>query len=195
MEETRAAFAEQIRALAEGDVDLLLLETMTSLSETHQALLAAREAAPHLPVIAMVTIDEQGNTLDAASPEMAARKLTEWGADAVGCNCSTGPATILSAMERMRTTTVLPLAAMPNAGMPHAVNGRNVYLCSPEDMASFVPKFAQAGVQFFGGCCGTTPSHIHAMRSALRSLEAGKSDPVPVAAVSAQNAMEPPPVF
>ena len=177
LEEARAAFAEQIRSLAEGGVDLLILETMTSLNEVHQAILAARETAPNLPVLAMVTIDEEGNALDGSSPELAARKLTEWRVDAVGCNCSAGPATILSAIERMRTATALPLVAMPNAGMPRAVDGRNIYLCSPEYMASFVRKFAQAGVQFVGGCCGTTPSHIRAMRSALRALEARKKRP------------------
>ncbi len=193
-EEARTAFAEQIRALAEGGVDLLMLETMTSLNEMHQAIQAAREAAPDLPVLAMMTIDEEGNTLDGSSPEVAAKKLTEWGADAVGCNCSAGPATILSAIERMRTATTLPLVAMPNAGMPRAVDGRNIYLCSPEYMASFARKFAQAGVQFVGGCCGTTPSHIRAMRSALRALDARKSGPVTSATVTVQNTVTAPPL-
>jgi homocysteine S-methyltransferase len=193
-EEAQAAFAEQIHALAEGGVDLLILETMTSLSEVHQAILAAREAAPELPILAMMTIDEEGNTLDGSSPEVAAKKLMEWGADAVGCNCSAGPATILSAIERMRTATTLPLVAMPNAGMPRAVDGRNIYLCSPEYMASFVRKFAQAGVQFVGGCCGTTPSHTRAMRSALRALDARKSGPVAAATVTVQNSVTAPPL-
>lgn len=191
-EEARAAFAEQIHALAEGGpgvgVDLLVLETMTSLSEVHQAILAAREAAPELPILAMITIDEEGNALDGSPPEAAARKLTKWGADAVGCNCSAGPATILGAIERMRTATSLPLVAMPNAGMPHAVDGRNIYSCSPEYMAGFVDKFAHAGVQFFGGCCGTMPSHIRAMRSALRALDARKRGPV-AAAVTVMESM------
>ena len=193
-EEARTAFAEQIRALAEGGVDLLMLETMISLNEVHQAILAAREAAPQLPVLAMMTIDEEGNTLDGSSPEVAAQKLTEWGADAIGCNCSAGPATVLSAIERMRPATTLPLVAMPNAGMPRAVDGRNIYLCSPEYMASFARKFAQAGVQFIGGCCGTTPSHIRAMRSALRALDARKSGPVSSATVSVQNTVIAPPL-
>ena len=193
-DEARAAFADQIRALAEGGVDLLVLETMTSLNEVHQAILAAREAAPQLPILAMMTIDEEGNTLDGSSPEVAARKLTEWGVDAAGCNCSAGPATVLSAIERMHTATALPLVAMPNAGMPRAVDGRNIYLCSPEYMASFARKFAQAGVQFVGGCCGTTPSHIRAMRSALRALDARKSGTVTSATVTAQNTVTAPPL-
>lgn len=193
-EEARTAFAEQIHALAEGGVDLLMLETMTSLNEVHQAILAAREAAPELPILAMMTIDEEGNTLDGSSPEIAAQKLTEWGADAVGCNCSAGPATVLTAIERMRTATTLPLVAMPNAGMPRAVDGRNIYLCSPEYMASFARKFAQAGVQFVGGCCGTTPSHIRAIRSALRALDVRKSRQVTSATVTVQNTVTAPPL-
>jgi methionine synthase / methylenetetrahydrofolate reductase(NADPH) len=193
-EEARTAFAEQIRALATGGVDLLMLETMISLNEVNQAILAAREAAPELPVLAMMTIDEEGNTLDGSSPEVAAQKLTKWGADAIGCNCSAGPATVLSAIERMRTATTLPLVAMPNAGMPRAVDGRNIYLCSPEYMASFARKFAQAGVQFIGGCCGTTPSHIRAMRSALRALDARKTGPVRSATVSVPNTVIAPPL-
>ncbi len=197
-EEARAAFAEQIRALAEGGpgagVDLLAIETMTSLSEVHQAILAARETAPQLPVMVMMTVDDEGNMLDGSSPETAAQKLTEWGADAIGCNCSAGPATVLTAIERMRAATSLPLAAMPNAGMPRAVDGRNIYLCSPEYMASFVKKFAAAGVQFIGGCCGTTPNHIRAMRSTLRALDARKAAPVAPTSASVQNVVAPPPL-
>jgi homocysteine S-methyltransferase len=190
----RAAFAEQIRALAEGGVDLLMVETMTALQEVHQAILAARDVAPHLPVFAMVTVDEEGNGLDGSSPETAATRLTEWGADAIGCNCSTTPAAVLTTIERMRAVTSLPLAAMPNAGMPRAVEGRNIYLCSPEYMASYARKFVQAGVQFVGGCCGTTPNHIRAMRSALRAIEARESGSVrSVVATTAATSVEPPP--
>ena len=166
--EARAAFAEQIRALAEGGVDLLVLETMTSLNEVHQAILAAREAAPQLPILAMMTIDEEGNTLDGSSPEVAAQKLTEWGVDAVGCNCSAGPATILSAIERMRTATTLPLVAMPNAGMPRAVDGRNIYLCSPEYMASFARKFARRGCSLSADVAAQRPAIFARCAPALR---------------------------
>lgn len=189
----RAAFAEQIRALAEGGVDLLMIETMTALQEVHQAILAARDVAPHLPVFAMVTVDEEGNGLDGSSPETAATRLTEWGADAIGCNCSTTPAAVLTTIERMRAVTSLPLAAMPNAGMPRAVEGRNIYLCSPEYMASYARKFVQAGVQFVGGCCGTTPNHIRAMRSALRAIEARESGSARSAVATTAASVEPPP--
>jgi homocysteine S-methyltransferase len=172
LEEARAAFAEQIRALAEAGVDLLIIETMPALNEAHEALLAAREAAPQLPVLVMVTVDDESNCLDGASPANAAALLTEWGADAIGVNCSTGPATVLTAIEAMRTATTLPLAAMPNAGMPRAVEGRNIYLCSPEYMASFARKAIASGAQIVGGCCGTTPNHIRGMRSAMRAIDA-----------------------
>src|SRR5277367_1908192 len=172
LDEAREAFAEQIRGLAEGGVDLLVIETVSALNEAEQAILAARSVAPSLPVMVMVTVDEDANCLDGATPETAAARLTEWGADAIGCNCSVGPATVLTAIERMAAVTDLPLVAMPNAGMPRAVDGRNIYLCSPEYMASFARKLVKAGVQFVGGCCGTTPSHIRSMKSSLRAMDA-----------------------
>src|SRR5580658_8430459 len=172
LDEARAAFAEQIQALAKAGVDLLIVETMSALNEAHEALAAAREMAPDLPVLVMVTVDDEGNCLDGASPANAAARLTEWGAGAIGVNCSTGPTTVLTAIEAMRKATSLPLAAMPNAGMPRAVEGRNIDLCSPEYMASFARKAIAAGAQFVGGCCGTTPNHIRAMRSAMRALDA-----------------------
>jgi homocysteine S-methyltransferase len=172
LDEARAAFAEQVQALSEGGVDLLIVETMPALNEAQQALAAAHEIAPELPVLVMVTVDDEGNCLDGASPANAAALLTEWGADAIGVNCSTGPATVLTAIEAMRKATTLPMAAMPNAGLPRAVEGRNIYLCSPEYMASFARKAIAAGVQVVGGCCGTTPNHIRAMRSAMRAIDA-----------------------
>ncbi len=172
LEEARAAFAEQIRALADAGVDLLIIETMPALNEAREALLAAQETAPNLPVLVMVTVDDDSNCLDGSSPQQAAALLTEWGAGAIGVNCSTGPSTVLTAIEAMRTFTTLPLAAMPNAGMPRAIEGRNIYLCSPEYMASFARKAIAAGAQIVGGCCGTTPNHIRAMRSAMRAIDA-----------------------
>jgi methionine synthase / methylenetetrahydrofolate reductase(NADPH) len=172
LDEAREAFVEQIGALAEGGVDLILIETVSALNEAEQAILAAKSAAPSLPVLVMVTVDEDANCLDGSSPETAAARLTEWGADAIGCNCSTGPVTVLTAIERMVGASNLPLIAMPNAGMPRAVDGRNIYLCSPEYMASFARKLIKAGAQFVGGCCGTTPSHIRAMKSSLRAMGA-----------------------
>ena len=171
LDEALAAFAQQITVLAENGVDLLIIETMPALNEAQQALKAARAVAPHLPVLIMVTVDDESNCLDGSSAAQAASLLTEWGADAIGVNCSTGPTTVLTAAEAMRSATTLPLAAMPNAGLPRALEGRNIYLCSPEYMASFARKAVAAGVQIVGGCCGTTPNHIRAMRSAIRALD------------------------
>jgi methionine synthase / methylenetetrahydrofolate reductase(NADPH) len=167
-EEARAAFMAQIAALVEGGVDLLILETMGYLDELHQAILAARAVNAAVPVVAQVTIDEEGNCLDGSSPETFAAKLDEWPADVVGCNCSVGPVAMLGAMERVRRITSKPLSAQPNAGMPRAVEGRNIYLCSPEYMAEYTRQFLEAGVQLIGGCCGTTPEHIRAMKLAMR---------------------------
>jgi len=171
LDEARAAFAEQIGVLAKSGVDMLIVETMPALNEAREALEAAKAVAPELPVLVMVTVDDESECLDGTSAAQAAAWLTEWGAGAVGVNCSTGPATVLTAIEQMRAATALPLAAMPNAGMPRAVEGRNIYLCSPEYMASFARKAIAAGVQIVGGCCGTTPNHIRAMRQAIRAID------------------------
>jgi methionine synthase I (cobalamin-dependent)/5,10-methylenetetrahydrofolate reductase len=167
-EEAREAFRQQIAALNEGGVDLLILETFGYLEELHQAILAARDVNPGLPVVAQVTIDEDGNCLDGSTPETFGKKLEAWGADVIGCNCSVGPVAMLSAVEQLAKATDKPLSAQPNAGMPRSVEGRNIYLCSPEYMASYARKFLAAGVKLVGGCCGTTAEHIRAMKSAMR---------------------------
>ncbi|MDE1155986.1 MAG: bifunctional homocysteine S-methyltransferase/methylenetetrahydrofolate reductase [Acidobacteriaceae bacterium] len=171
-EDARKAFAEQIAALAEGGVDLLIVETMMSLAEAEQALAAAGEVAPELPVVVLVTVDEQARMLDGTSASDAAVKLVGAGADAVGCNCSSGPQVVLEAVRLMRAAVDVPVVAMPNAGLPREVEGRAIYLTSPEYMASFARKFIRAGASWVGGCCGTTPQHIRSMRSALRALDA-----------------------
>jgi methionine synthase / methylenetetrahydrofolate reductase(NADPH) len=171
-QEAREAFRQQIETLVEGGVDLLILETFGYLEEIHQAMLAARDVSKTLPIVAQVTIDEDGNCLDGSDPQTFVSKLEEWGADVIGCNCSVGPVAMLDAMERVRAATSLPLAAQPNAGIPRSVEGRNIYLCSPEYMASYARKFVAAGVRLVGGCCGTTPEHIRVMKSALRVGEA-----------------------
>lgn len=171
-DETRAAFREQITALIEGGVDLLMFETFGYIEELHQALLAARDVDAKIPLVAQVTVDEDSNALDGSTPEIFAPRLEEWGADVIGCNCSVGPVAMLEAVERIRAATSLPLAAQPNAGIPRSVDGRNIYLCSPEYMASYARKFVAAGVRLVGGCCGTTPEHIRVMKNALRVGEA-----------------------
>jgi homocysteine S-methyltransferase len=170
-EEARAAFREQITALVEGGIDLIMLETFGYLEELHQAILAAREVAPDKQLVAQVTIDEDSNCLDGASPETFTAKLNDWGVDVIGCNCSVGPVAMLEAIERIRRLTDKPLAAQPNAGIPRSIEGRNIYLCSPEYMASYARKFVNAGVTLIGGCCGTTPEHIKTMKAALRMAD------------------------
>src|SRR5258707_2757534 len=176
-EEARTAFRDQIEALVEGGVDLLMLETFGYLEELPQAVLASRDVNPKIPVVAHVTIDEDGNCLDGSDPEAFTERLTDWRVDVIGINCSVGPVAMLEAIERVRAATDLPLATQPNAGMPRSVEGRNIYLCSPEYMASYTRKFVAAGVSLVGGCCGTTPEHIRAMKSALRAGQARQKAP------------------
>jgi len=171
-QEARDIFREQIAALLEGGVDILILETFGYIDELHQAIHAARELDPRVPVVAQVTLDEESNCLDGSTPEIFAPRIEEWGADVIGCNCSVGPVTMLDSVERIRAATTLPLSAQPNAGIPRSVEGRNIYLCSPEYMASYARKFVTAGVRLVGGCCGSTPEHIRVMKSALRVTQA-----------------------
>jgi homocysteine S-methyltransferase len=171
-EEARQTFREQIGALLEGGVDVLMFETFGYLEELHQAMLAAQDLNATIPLVAQVTIDEDSNCLDGSTPEVFAPRLEEWGADVIGCNCSVGPVAMLDAIERVRAATSRPIAAQPNAGIPRSVEGRNIYLCSPEYMASYARKFVAAGARLVGGCCGTTPEHIRVMKSALRVTQA-----------------------
>ena len=166
-------FREQIEVLVEGGVDLLILETFGYLEEIHQAMLAARDVSASICRSSPRSPSTKTATASTAPiPQTFAPKLAEWGADVIGCNCSVGPVAMLDAMERVRAATSLPLAAQPNAGIPRSVDGRNIYLCSPEYMASYARKFVAAGVRLVGGCCGTTPEHIRVMKSALRVGEA-----------------------
>ena len=194
-EEARESFRQQITALVQGGIDVIMLETFGYLEELHQAILAAREVSPEMPVIAQVTIDEDGNCLDGASPETFTAKLNDWGVDVIGCNCSVGPVAMLEAIERIRRLTDKPLSAQPNAGIPRSIEGRNIYLCSPEYMASYARKFVNAGVNLVGGCCGTTPEHIKAMKSALRMADAkGKASGVRVTEAKRESTVAPPPM-
>jgi len=168
-EEARDAFREQIAALREGGVDLIIVETMMDLNEAHQALLAAREVG-QIPVVVQMTVQDDGSTPTGTLPEDFARELDAWGADLIGVNCSVGPAAVQETLERIAAVTEKRLSAQPNAGMPRTVEGRNLYLCSPEYMASYARRFIQTGARLVGGCCGTTPEHIKAIKSAVRSL-------------------------
>jgi homocysteine S-methyltransferase len=181
IDEALAAFEEQARALAEGGVDLFILETFRDLNEIGAAIDAVRRVSD-APIVAQMTTEEDGNTLDGTPPERFAPELERRGATILGVNCAVGPAPMLDTIERMAAVTTLKLSAQPNAGRPRDVEGRNLYLCSPEYMASYARRFILHNVRIVGGCCGTTPEHIRQIKNAVRSLArsapAGSSGPV-----------------
>ena len=170
LEDARALFREQMEGLRAGGAEMFLLETFGDLHEIEQAIRAAREVDPAMPVVAQMTIGVDGLTPYGATPEDIARSLDAWGADVIGLNCSVGPQTILDAIERMAPLTRRKLSAQPNAGMPRDVGGRSMYMASPEYMASYARHLVQAGAKIVGGCCGTTPAHIHAIAEGVRPL-------------------------
>jgi homocysteine S-methyltransferase len=171
LEEARGAFGEQMRALKEGGADLFILETFGDLHEIQQAILAARDVSPGTPIVAQMTVGEDCHTPYGASVDEVARRLDEWGADIIGLNCSVGPQIILECIEKMSAVTTRKLSAQPNAGMPRQVEGRQIYMASPEYLATYARHLAQAGAKVVGGCCGTTPDHIHAMCEGIRPLQ------------------------
>jgi homocysteine S-methyltransferase len=170
--EARDTFREQAAALIEGGADLLILETFGSLGELREAVLAAHEVGGGaVPIVAQVTIDDFGHLPGGADTESFTRELDSWPVDAIGLNCSVGPKATLETIELMMQYSSKPMSAMPNAGLPTRVEGRNIYLCSPEYMAQYARRLLWAGVRIIGGCCGTTPDHIKLIRSETRSLQ------------------------
>jgi len=169
VEEAREAFREQVAGLLEGGVDLFSLETFSDLNEIRQAILAVRDLCD-LPIVAQMTLEEDGNSLYGTAPEVFARSLDEWGADVVGVNCSVGPHVMLATVERMVKVTTRPVIAQPNAGIPRNVEGRNIYLCSPEYMGTYAKRYIQTGAKVVGGCCGTTPEHFKSIIKSVRML-------------------------
>jgi len=170
LDEARAAFREQLQALKDGGCDVFILETFADLHEIEQALLAAREVDPNIPVIAQMTIGSDCHTPYGVTVEDLAQSLDAFGADVIGLNCSVGPQIILDAIEKMSPITRRKLSAQPNAGMPRDVSGRSMYMASPEYMATYAHHLVQAGAKIVGGCCGTTPEHIAAMVEGIRPL-------------------------
>src|SRR5579863_2605977 len=170
--EARAIFREQISALVEAGVDLLVLETFRDTNEIREAIFAAREVAGNdLAIMAQMSIEDDGTLRDGTSTEDFTTRLDEWPVDIIGLNCSSGPKVMLETIEKMVQYTHKPLSAMPNAGLPASVDGRNIYLCSAEYMAHYAARFLRAGARIVGGCCGTTPDHIREMLGEARSLQ------------------------
>jgi methionine synthase / methylenetetrahydrofolate reductase(NADPH) len=169
LDETRAIFREQIDGLLEGGAQLIVLETFSDLHEIQQALLAARDAGD-VPVVAQMTIQEDGTTAYGTSADVLAARLDAWGADVIGLNCSVGPHGILAAIEPMIGTSSRRLIAQPNAGLPREIHGRKMYMASPEYMAKYAQRMIRAGVKFVGGCCGTTPEHIRRIADAVHAV-------------------------
>jgi len=173
-EEARAIFREQAEGLLEGGVDFFILETFADLEEIRQALEAVREVSD-LPVVCQMTVQENGVTAYGTTPATCMATLDEWGADVVGFNCSVGPHGVLEAIEVGATPGRARLSAQPNAGLPRDVQGRKIYMASPEYMAKYAQRLIRAGAKFVGGCCGTTPEHIRRIADAVRALSPGRA--------------------
>jgi homocysteine S-methyltransferase len=184
VDEAEAYFRETAAALLEGGVDLFILETFRDVNEIGAAIRAVRGVC-NLPVVAQMTTEEDGNSLDGAPPETFVPALEQLGADVVGLNCSVGPAAMLEAIERVARVATVKLSAQPNAGRPRDVDGRNIYLCSPEYMASYARRFINNGVRLVGGCCGTTPEHVRHIKMAVRALAPSEARRAPGAASTA----------
>lgn len=169
-DEARDLYERQAQGLIEGGVQGFVLETFSDLTELEQAYRAIRSLSD-LPVVAQLTIGDDCSTTYGTSVEQAARAASAWGVDAIGLNCSVGPAVILDGLERMAQVTDLPLTAQPNAGLPRAVGDRKMYLAGPEYMAQYARRLIEAGARIVGGCCGTTPDHIRLIHEAVASLQ------------------------
>jgi homocysteine S-methyltransferase len=181
--DAEAAYREQAEGLLDGGVDLFLLETMPSLDQARAALAAVRGLTSEVPVAVSLTFNEEGNTLYGDSPEDAVRELEALGVAFVGANCSQGPQAMLDTLQRMAAVArSVRLSAMPNAGSPAYVDGRYVYLCTPEYMATWARRFLEAGATVVGGCCGTTPAHIRDLVRSVRMFQPGHASEVKVKA-------------
>ena len=180
-DEAKDVFKEQIKGLLDGGVDLIVLETFALVKELIQAIRAVRELNADIPIVAQVTINESGTLLSGAPLERFIEKLKDYPVDAVGLNCSVGPKAMLDALENLRSLTDIPISVQPNAGLPQNISGRNIYMTSPEYMAEYAKRFIQTGANIVGGCCGTNPTHIKAMRKAVQALQPVKKMDVKIA--------------
>jgi methionine synthase / methylenetetrahydrofolate reductase(NADPH) len=172
--EARDIFREQAQALLDAGVDLFICETFSNVSEMEQALAAIRDICM-LPVVAQMTVGVDGRTVFGDTPRVLAQRLDRAGADVIGLNCSVGPDVMLDAIEEMAAATAKKISCQPNAGLPRDVNGRQMYMASPDYFAKYAKRLIHKGVKFIGGCCGTTPEHIKMMADAVRPLSPRRS--------------------
>ena len=170
-DEVRDAFKVQIRGLLDGGVDLIVLETFGLVKELEQAIRAVKDLNPSIPILAQVTVNDEGVLISGATLESFIQGVSGYELDAVGLNCSIGPRAMLEALEHLKTLTTMPISVQPNAGSPQNVGGRYIYMTSPEYIAEYAKRFIQTGATIVGGCCGTNPDHIRAIRRAVQALQ------------------------
>ena len=162
-------YYEQAKALASAGADYILIETCIEIQEMRAALLAAKDACD-LPVICQLSFSEDGRTVTGTDPQSAAIILSAMGADVIGANCSLGPEQLVPIVKELAENCSCPISIQPNAGMPHLVDGKTVFPMTPEDFGKWAPELVKAGATFIGGCCGTTPAHIKAIKEALKGV-------------------------
>jgi len=166
-DEMTAIFREQARVLVEAGAEFITLETFLDIKEARAAVIAIREIAPHIPIIAQMTFDDKGRSVLGTPPEAAAITLEAAGADVVGSNCGLGIDGIYDILAAMRRVSRLPLISQANAGLPVLRDGKTVFPGTPEEMTAYHDRLLDLNTRIIGGCCGTTPAHIRAMREAL----------------------------
>lgn len=189
----REVFRAQARALAEAGADLLLLETFRHTLEIQLAIQACKDVAD-LPIAATMAFDEEGQTADGLGPERVATLLSQWGADIIGANCGMGPSAVEDIVTRMLGAG-RPVLAQPNAGLPRRLEGRVMYMATPEYFGEYAKRYLKAGVSLVGGCCGTTPEHIRQMAAQVRMVCGGRVRIfVPVSKAAEVESTEPPPL-
>lgn len=173
-DEAKDTFKEQIKGLLDGKADLIILETFANVNELIQAIRAVKELDPEIPIVAQVTINDDSTLLSGAPLSRFVEKLQDYKVDVLGINCSVGPKSMLEALETLKGLTTIPLSVQPNAGVPQNIGGRNIYMASPEYMAEYAKRFILKGAEVIGGCCGTNPNHIKAIRKAVQALQPAK---------------------
>ena len=185
LDQAQAAFARQVKGLLEGGVDGFILETFSDVNEIGAAVKAVRSLST-LPIVAQMTVGNDGKTHYGTDPAVFGPALAAMGVDVIGVNCSVGPHGVLEAIEKLARVVTLPLSAQPNAGLPREVEDRKIYMASPEYMGTYAKRMAEAGARFVGGCCGTTPEHIKAIAGFVQSVSPRHSTAVAAVPASAK---------